>query len=70
MTTTGGGALTLAVAFLALAVHASPANAGTLQQVPANHVCMVNHTHFPVPQIPVPVPVRRTSAAAKCVGVA
>ena len=49
--------LTLLVTFLGalVAVHAKPANAGTLQRVPADHVCMVNDTRFPVPQIPVPV---------------
>lgn len=50
-------ALPLLVALLAalMAVHAKPTSAGTLQRVAADHVCMVNDTRFPVPQIPVPV---------------
>jgi YHS domain-containing protein len=49
--------MTLAVTLLAAAVaaYANPASGGMLQQVPADHVCMVNDTHFPAPQIPVPV---------------
>lgn len=38
-----------------VALHASPASAGTLEQVPADRVCMVNDTRFPNAQIPVPV---------------
>ncbi len=38
-----------------VALHASAARAGTLEQVPADRVCMVNDTRFPNAQIPVPV---------------
>lgn len=57
MIKTRSGALALAVWLLAsvVAIHGSPAYAGTLQQVQADHVCMVNDTHFPAPQIPVPI---------------
>lgn len=56
MTKARRGVMTLAVTLLAaILIHANPASGGTLQQVPADHVCMVNDTHFPVPQIPVPV---------------
>ena len=49
-------ATTLAIVLAALVLlQALPARANTLQRVPADHVCMVNDTRFPAPQIPVPV---------------
>ena len=45
--------VTLVAAIFVL--HPATASAGSLQRVPADHVCMVNDTRFPAPQIPVPV---------------
>lgn len=47
--------LTLALVAAIVTTHESRAHAASLQRVPADHVCMVNDTRFPAPQIPVPV---------------
>ena len=51
------GVLTVVLALLvAVAMLYSPSpSLGSLQRVPSDHVCMVNDTHFPASQIPVPV---------------
>lgn len=45
----------IALVAVAATLYSQSGVAQALQRVPADHVCMVNDTHFPAPQIPVPV---------------
>lgn len=52
---TGVSIAVVALVAVAAILYPRTGIAEALQQVPADHVCMVNDTHFPTPQIPVPV---------------